>query len=131
MPADDFASVLIDLDKIACKHIGADSLGFRNLSFELVRKPKIVIVKKGDPFTFGMADAEIAGDGSISVGEREICGIISRGAFVARPAHIGAFPIGNDYDFVIREGLSPHAGERFGKHPRAVVRWDDDGNERK
>src|SRR5215831_2762454 len=96
MPADDFASVLKELDKIACKHIGPGSLGFGKLPFQLVRKPEIVIVKKGDPFAIGLLDAEIAGDGSISIGEREISSIISRGAFMARPAHVIAFPIGND-----------------------------------
>ncbi len=129
MPADKLASVLKEFDKIASNHVGAGSFGFRNLSFELIRKPEIVVVKKGDPFTFGVLDAEIAGDGSVSIGEREISSIISRGAFMARSAHVIAFPVGNDDDFVIREGLCSHTGECFSEHFRAIVCRHDNRNE--
>src|SRR5260370_34718437 len=121
MPADKLASVLKEFHKIASNHVGAGSFGFRNLSFELIRKPEIVVVKKGDPFTFGVLDAEIAGDGSVSIGEREISSIISGGAVTARPAYVISFPIGNGQDLVIRDGVSSHSGTDFRARSRVVV----------
>src|SRR5215467_1638617 len=46
-----FAAIGKKLDIVAADHIGAGSLGFSDLSFKFVRKPQIVIVQKGDPFT--------------------------------------------------------------------------------
>src|SRR5262249_37473271 len=97
------------LDIIAGDQVGAGPLGFRDLSVELRLEPKIVVVKKSDPFTFGTFDSCIAGAANIAFAKLEIQAPMSRRYFPACSAHIIAFPVGNDDDFVISKRLCPHA----------------------
>ena len=123
-PANDFASIGVDLDKIAGDHIRAGSLGFGDLAFELRRKPQIIIVQESDPFTPRPVYPSIPGDRNIAVVEFEI--YAADCSFSARAAHVVGLPVRNYDDFVISEGLRPHAGERFGQQHRAVMGRDDD-----
>src|SRR5260370_11433468 len=48
------------LDMVAGDHVGAGPLGFRQLPFKLARKPQVIVIKHGNPFTFGVLDSLVA-----------------------------------------------------------------------
>src|SRR5258708_9297693 len=122
---DDFLAIREELGAIAGDHVGGGPSGFSNLPFELVRKPQVIIVKEGNPLAFRMLDPEIAGSVNVALAERKIPAIMSGRDFPTCPPHIVAFPVRNDYDFVVCKCLRPHAGDGLRKHLRPVMRRND------
>jgi hypothetical protein len=123
---EELASIGIEQDVVAGDHIcaGAPSLG--KLPLKLVWKPDIVVVQERYPFASRPLDTEIAGYSNVSLVKGEIPALVNGRGRLTFFAHIAVLPVGNDDDFVIREGLCPDAGEGFGEPIGSVVCWNDD-----